>query len=204
MIGFAPVRAADVLCVDDVGWTPCADLLARCGLVLNRIEPAAPIPGTYWGEPEAGLIGTNVYARGDTPLHSLLHEACHVIVAPPERRAGIHTNASESQAEEDAACYLQILLADAIPGAGRERLMADMDAWGYTFRLGSAQAWFAHDADDARTWLEAALARGLLTGACAEAAGVLACTHRTLEPRPCSAGSNSPMAGFSTPTESST
>jgi hypothetical protein len=80
-------------------------------------------------------------------------------VAPPEKRAAIHTDASESQAEEDATCYLQILLADALPGAGGERIMADMDAWGYTFRLGSARAWFERDAEDARDWLHA---RGLL------------------------------------------
>jgi hypothetical protein len=100
-----------------------------------------------------------VYARADTPVHSLLHEACHLIVAPAERRAAIHTDASDSQAEEDAACYLQIVLADALAGVGRERLMADMDAWGYSFRLGSARAWFEHDADDARAWLAG---RGLL------------------------------------------
>jgi len=40
--------------------------------------------------------------------------------------------------------------------------MSDMDAWGYTFRLGSALAWFEHDADDARAWLRA---RGLPTAA---------------------------------------
>jgi hypothetical protein len=34
-----------------------------------------------------------------------------------------------------------------------------MDAWGYTFRLGSAARWYAEDADDARQWL---LERGLL------------------------------------------
>jgi hypothetical protein len=34
-----------------------------------------------------------------------------------------------------------------------------MDAWGYTFRLGSARAWFERDAEDARTWLAA---RGLV------------------------------------------
>jgi hypothetical protein len=28
-----------------------------------------------------------------------------------------------------------------------------MDAWGYSFRLGSAQTWFEQDADDARAWL---------------------------------------------------
>ena len=42
---------------------------------------------------------------------------------------------------------------------GRARLMADMDAWGYTYRLGSTRAWFEQDADDARQWL---VERGLL------------------------------------------
>ncbi len=99
------------------------------------------------------MIGHEVYARTDTPVHSLLHEACHLIVAPAERRPHIHTDASDSQAEEDATCYLQILLADELPGVGRDRLMTDMDSWGYTFRLGSARAWFESDADDARAWL---------------------------------------------------
>ena len=145
--------AAGVLSLAEAGIAAARALLARHGLTLALVVDGAPIPGSYWGEPEAGVIADTVYARGDTPLHSLLHEACHLIVAPAERRAAIHTNASDSQAEEDAACYLQILLADAIPGAGRDRLMADMDAWGYTFRLGSARAWFEEDAADACAWL---------------------------------------------------
>ena len=128
-------------------------LLAAHGLTLARVRDGDTIPGSYWGEPEAGLIGQTVYARDDTPLHSLLHEACHLIVADPRRRAAIHTDATDSQAEEDAACYLQIVLGDAIPNVGRARIQTDMDTWGYTFRLGSARAWFEHDADDARTWL---------------------------------------------------
>jgi hypothetical protein len=36
---------------------------------------------------------------------------------------------------------------------GRRRLCSDMDAWGYSFRLGSTQAWFEEDAADARQWL---------------------------------------------------
>jgi len=28
-----------------------------------------------------------------------------------------------------------------------------MDEWGYTFRLGSARAWFENDAEDARAFL---------------------------------------------------
>lgn len=128
-------------------------LLAAHGLRLLWIADGQPIPGSYWGEPEAGIIGTTIYARADTPMHSLLHEACHVICAPPEKRAAIHTDASDCQHEEDATCYLQILLGDALPGVGRERIMQDMDAWGYTFRLGSARAWFENDAEDARQWL---------------------------------------------------
>lgn len=138
-----------------------AALLARYGLELVAVPAGAAIPGSYWGEPEAGVIAHQVFARADTPVHSLLHEACHLIVAGPERRAHIHTDASDCQLEEDATCYLQVLLADALEGVGRERLMADMDAWGYSFRLGSTRAWFEHDAGDARGWLAT---RGLLPG----------------------------------------
>jgi hypothetical protein len=74
-------------------------------------------------------------------------------VLPPERRAAVHTDATDSIEEEDATCYLQIVLADALPGVGRLRLMADMDAWGYSFRLGSTRAWFEQDAENARRWL---------------------------------------------------
>lgn len=128
-------------------------LLAAYGFTLARLRNGEKIPGSYWGEPEAGLIGHTVYARDDTPVHSVLHEACHLIVADPSRRAAIHTDASDSQAEEDATCYLQIVLGDAIPHVGRARIQADMDTWGYTFRLGSTRAWFERDADDARDWL---------------------------------------------------
>lgn len=147
------VAASDVLTVADTSEESLRALLARYELVLMMVGDGEPIPGSYWGEPEAGIIADRVYVRGDTPLHSLLHEACHLITAGPERRASIHTDASDSQAEEDATCYLQIVLADEIPGFGRDRALADMDAWGYTFRLGSARAWFERDAEDARDWL---------------------------------------------------
>ena len=71
-----------------------------------------------------------------------------------ERRGRLDTDAGGECDEENGVCYLQILLADQLlPSVGRARLCADMDAWGYTFRLGSAQAWFTRDADDARMWL---------------------------------------------------
>ena len=153
-----------VLTLADIDRAAAAALLGGHGLELVEVPAGEPIPGSYWGESEAGVIGERVYARPDTPVHSLLHEACHLIVLPPERRAAVHTDATDSDIEEDATCYLQILLADALPGVGRARLMQDMDAWGYSFRLGSTQAWFEADAEDARDWLAG---RGLLPGALA-------------------------------------
>ena len=127
-------------------------LLARYGLELEHVDDAAPIPGSYWGAPEAGVVGTTVYVRADTPLHSALHEAAHVICMDSARRAHLHTDAGGDYDEESAVCYLQILLAHEL-GVGPAALCADMDAWGYTFRLGSALAWFGADAEDARAWL---------------------------------------------------
>ena len=152
---FAAPTESDTLTIGDIDLADVVALLAGCDLHFELVDDGAPIPATFWGEREAGLIGSTVYARRDTPLHSLLHEACHLIVIPPARRAGIHTDASDSQWEEDATCYLQLLLSDALPGFGMERAFADMDAWGYTFRLGSAKAWFTDDADDAAAFLQA-------------------------------------------------
>lgn len=128
-------------------------VLSRYGLTVRHVAQGAAIPGSFWGPPEAGLIGRDLFVRDDTPLHSALHEACHFICMDPARRARLHTDAGGDYAEEDAVCYLQIVLADAFRGVGRDRICADMDAWGYTFRLGSARAWFEQDAEDARAWL---------------------------------------------------
>ena len=127
--------------------------LDRYGLELILVAPEQVIPGSYWGAREAGLIGTKIYARLDTPLHSVLHETAHFICMTPERRAGLDTDAGGDDAEEGAVCYLQILLAKELPNVGQERLCRDMDDWGYSFRLGSAAKWFAEDALDARAWL---------------------------------------------------
>jgi hypothetical protein len=145
--------AASVLTVGQIGFDDAATLLAGFGLRLHRVAGGEKIPGSYWGEPEAGIIAGNVYVRDDTPVHSMLHEACHLIVLPEEKRALVDTDATDSVAEEDATCYLQIVLAERLAGVGSARLMADMDAWGYTYRLGSTRAWFEQDAEDARAWL---------------------------------------------------
>lgn len=134
-------------------------LLARYDLTLACVAVDAPIPGSYWGEAEAGLIGQIIYVRADTPVHSVLHEVCHVLCMDAARRVTLHTDAGGDYAEEDAVCFLQITLAAQL-GITAEAICADMDAWGYTFRLGSAQVWFTQDADDARAWL---VQRGLLT-----------------------------------------
>lgn len=130
-------------------------LLNRFGLTLALTAPGEIIPGSYWGESEAGLKADQLYARLDTPLHSVLHEASHFICMTPERRAGLDRDAGGDDGEEAAVCYLQVVLAGELPGVGRERLFADMDAWGYSFRLGNTRAWFERDAEDARGWLVA-------------------------------------------------
>jgi len=124
-------------------------LLARFGIDLAVHPDGGGLPGSFWGEPEAGIVGKTLHVRPDTPVHSALHEACHLICMDPARRAAVHTDAGGDDPEESAVCRLQILLADHLPGIGREALMNDMDAWGYSFRLGSTAAWFFGDSDDA-------------------------------------------------------
>ncbi len=144
------------------------DLLARYGIELQLLNSADEIPGSYWGDSEAGLLGNRLLVRPDTPLHSILHEASHFICATPERRASMARDAGGDDAEESAVCYLQILLAETLPGAGGDQLMQDMDSWGYSFRLGSTLAWFRADAADALQWLQqqgVADHKGCLTGA---------------------------------------
>ena len=142
--------------------TPCGELglpaleaLFAChGLTLVVAAGHNEIPGSYWGESEAGLVDEQLHVRADTPVHSALHEACHYICMDASRRNQLHTDAGGDDLEESAVCYLQCLLADRLPGYSRECLFADMDAWGYSFRLGSARAWFDHDAEDAHDRLQ--------------------------------------------------
>ena len=129
-------------------------LLHRYGLQVETTPDGQPIPGSFWGDEEAGLVGRRLVVRSDTPLHSILHEACHFICMDSQRRENLDTDASGDYDEENAVCYLQILLAGTLPGLGRDRMFRDMDAWGYSFRFGSARKWFELDADDARQWLQ--------------------------------------------------
>ena len=148
-----PGDGGDVVRLAEVEISSVSDLLCRYGLSLKTVETGCEIPGSYWGDEEAGLIGNDLLVRTDTPLHSILHETCHYICMDRTRREGVHTNAGGDYDEENAVCYLQILLSDYIEHFGRLRMFRDMDRWGYTFRLGSARAWFEEDADDARVYL---------------------------------------------------
>lgn len=143
-----------MLLLSQVDRVPVARLLAGYGLDLRVLPPEAVIDGSYWGDSEAGLRGNTLFARLDTPLHSILHEAAHYVCMSPERRAGLDRDAGGDDAEESAVCYLQLLLAEMLGSVGRARQFADMDAWGYSFRLGSSRAWFEQDAEDARRWLQ--------------------------------------------------
>jgi hypothetical protein len=146
---------ADILTLGQVSRLEVATLLARYGLTLELVAFGEQIPGSYWGDSEAGLREDSLHARLDTPLHSVLHEAAHFVCMTPERRSGLDTDAGGDTAEENGVCYLQVLLAGELREFGRERMLQDMDTWGYSFRLGSASAWFERDAEDARRWLRA-------------------------------------------------
>ncbi len=152
-------QLADVLRLTQVGLPSMNGLLGKYGLVCEQVGTGTAIPGSFWGDEEAGLIENRLLVRADTPVHSILHEACHYVCMTPDRRNGLHTDAGGDYDEENGVCCLQILLAGYLPSVGRDRLMQDMDAWGYSFRLGSARAWFERDAGDAFQWL---LKRGLI------------------------------------------
>ncbi|MEE9351811.1 MAG: hypothetical protein V3U78_06090 [Thiotrichaceae bacterium] len=130
-----------------------SSLMSKFNLELRIVDHNNSIPGSFWGESEAGLVDNKLYVRLDTPVHSLLHEGCHYICMDESRRSGLDTDAGGDYDEENAVCYLQIILADHINAMGKQRMFEDMDSWGYTFRLGSAEQWFNLDADDAKQWL---------------------------------------------------
>lgn len=140
-------------------WTPfkfeLSQLLKRYSMEIQEVSDTDVIPSSYWGDSEAGIDATTLYLRSDTPLHSALHEACHFICMDEERRRALNTDAGGTDVEENAVCYLQILLSDLISGYSKSRMFSDMDEWGYSFRLGSAKRWYEEDAEDAVQFLMA-------------------------------------------------
>ena len=147
----APVRG--VMTYAACNKTELSALVGRFGMKLESVIESDTIPGSYWGDSEAGLVNDKLMIRDDTPVHSVLHEACHFICMDRKRRQKLDTDAGGDYDEENAVCYLQIILSDSLRDMGRKRMFADMDHWGYTFRLGSASRWFLEDASDAKDWL---------------------------------------------------
>jgi len=119
----------NVLRLRDTGFTDISALFKAFGLGLEVVSTDEKIPGSHWGDEEAGLIGNTLFARADTPVHSALHEGCHWLLMDDARRAVLHTNAGGTMMEENAVCYLQLLLAD-------------------------RRAWFESDAEDALAFLQ--------------------------------------------------
>lgn len=154
-----PGEKPNVLLCNDLTAGSLESLVKRYFVNLVWIDDEEKIPGSYWGDSEAGLNRSDLLVRGDTPVHSALHELCHYVCMEPARRDTLDTNAGGDYDEENAVCFLQILLADHIPELGRRRMLQDMNSWGYTFRLGSAQAWFEQDAEEVQEWL---LSQGII------------------------------------------
>ncbi len=143
-----------VLSVSEANANSLNDLIGKFGIEVVHVPPCSPIPGSFWGAPEAGVVSRTVYVRNDTPLHSLLHETCHIVCMCPKRRADLNRDAGGDDTEEEAVCYLQIILAGCLANVGIARILRDMDTWGYSFRLGSAGRWFTEDSQDACHWLQ--------------------------------------------------
>lgn len=146
--------------IDALGVPALGALFSRYGLAIEHVARGAEIPGSHWGAPEAGLMAGRLFVREDTPVHSALHEGCHFVCMDNPRRQALHTDAGGDALEECAVCYLSIVLSPYLPGFDQRTMCMDMDAWGYSFRLGSAARWFDEDAGDARAWLQA---RNVLT-----------------------------------------
>ncbi|MEM8844616.1 MAG: hypothetical protein AAGB35_06180 [Pseudomonadota bacterium] len=128
-------------------------ILAKYQLNLHVVDQETEIPHSFWGSPEAGRLKSELYARIDTPIHSIFHESAHYVCMTEQQRKQADIDAGGSAIIEDACCYLQILWSDYLKSFNRHIQLHDMDRWGYSFRLGSATRWFYADSDDARLWL---------------------------------------------------
>ena len=121
------------------------------------------VAGTLDQINRAAAVGADI-VRVSTPdqestaaLRQIVRESPVPIVADIH----FHYKRAIEAAEAGAAC-LRInpgnigsaeRVREVLPGAGRDRILADMDAWGYSFRLGSARAYVERDAESAWQWL---------------------------------------------------
>ena len=120
----APAEPATVVALAALDRAEIAALLDAYGARLVTVRAGDAIPGSYWGDSEAGLIGNAVYVRADTAAHSFLHELSHYVCMTSERRAALATDAGGDDAEEAGVCYLQVLLADRLRDFGAARCLS--------------------------------------------------------------------------------
>ena len=105
-----------ILTIADIQLAQLQSVLGKYNLTVHLVDENQKITGSWFGEPEAGIIENNLYIRNDTPVHSALHEASHYICMAPERRDKLHTNAGGDYDEENGVCYLSLLLSNYIDG----------------------------------------------------------------------------------------
>lgn len=110
-----------VTLVEAIGSDTLRSLLADFALRVVEVPEKEPIPGSFWGDAEAGLSGDCLLVRPDTPLHSALHEAGHYVCMDQARRAALDTDAGGDYDEENAVCYWQIMACDRLGSVSRDR-----------------------------------------------------------------------------------
>ncbi|MCW8909267.1 MAG: hypothetical protein OQK76_01485, partial [Gammaproteobacteria bacterium] len=83
-----------VLTCAEINLDDLQTLLAKFDLTIISVEDDREIPGSWFGDSEAGIIKNKLYIRMDTPVHSALHESCHYICMDNQRRQQLDTNAA--------------------------------------------------------------------------------------------------------------
>ena len=76
-------------------------LLGRYGLRVARVPSQGEIPGSYWGDSEAGLVGDGLFVRDDTPVHSACTKLVTTSAWDAGRRARLHTDAGGDRIEKN-------------------------------------------------------------------------------------------------------
>src|SRR3569833_2073887 len=79
----------NVVTCGEIQLSALQDVLSPYGIDVLPVPDAQPIPGTHFGDPEAGLIAHRLYIRSATPVHSALHDACHYLCMASARRARV-------------------------------------------------------------------------------------------------------------------
>ena len=75
-----------MLCFEKTNTASLRSVLSLYGIKLIEVAVNLPIPYSFWGTPEAGRIKNKLYVRGDTPIHSILHETCHFVCMSKKQR----------------------------------------------------------------------------------------------------------------------